>query len=145
MCRFDKECRGQVAENMQKRGIHIHAETSPDKCVSLSSARLPADKSNGLRLGCSYVPQFLVCWSPASTEDIRKRIEGKGHTVLFHKSESNGFGLMAYDQEFKRSINRSAVHMHELFCLACAIRRSARILPLYLRRASLELLQDCKE
>lgn len=118
MCRFDKECRGQVAENMQKRGIHIHAETSPDKYVSLSSARLSADKSNGLRLGCSHVPHLSGCWSPASTEGIRKRIEGKEYIILFHKSESNEFGLIAYGQEFKRAINQVR-SSHARFFLSC--------------------------
>lgn len=27
--RFDEECRAQVAENMQKRGVHIYSETQP--------------------------------------------------------------------------------------------------------------------
>lgn len=30
-CRFDEECRAQVAENMRGRGVHIYSETTPIK------------------------------------------------------------------------------------------------------------------
>jgi hypothetical protein len=33
MCRFDEECREQVATNMSGRGLHIYPETTPTKCA----------------------------------------------------------------------------------------------------------------
>ena len=30
-CRFDEECRAQVADNMRGRGVHIYSETIPIK------------------------------------------------------------------------------------------------------------------
>jgi hypothetical protein len=31
--RFDEECRGQVAENLGKRGVTVHPGHLPTKCV----------------------------------------------------------------------------------------------------------------
>ena len=30
-CRFDEECRGQVADGLKGRGIHLYPETSPTR------------------------------------------------------------------------------------------------------------------
>ena len=35
-CRFDSECCSHVEENLTTKGIHLHLETSPKKCLQLT-------------------------------------------------------------------------------------------------------------
>ncbi len=39
-CRFDEECRGQVADGLKGRGIHLYPETSPTRYVHSHPAML---------------------------------------------------------------------------------------------------------
>ena len=69
VCRFDYECRVQVAENLEKRGVHVHPETSPTKCVSQlpsfePDSNLPAD------------PKTAIAWGIAVCHASRPRING---------------------------------------------------------------------
>lgn len=42
-CRFDEECRGQVADGLKGRGIHLYPETSPTRYVHSHLAMLSSN------------------------------------------------------------------------------------------------------
>ena len=59
-CRFDEECRGQVADGLKGRGIHLYPETSPARYVHLHLAMLSSNLLSMLAAFCQAMGSDIL-------------------------------------------------------------------------------------
>ncbi len=59
-CRFDEECRGQVADGLKGRGIHLYPETSPTRYVHSHLAMLSSNLLSMLAAFCQAVGSDIL-------------------------------------------------------------------------------------
>ena len=58
-CSFDEECRGQVADGLKSRGIHLYPETSPTRYLHLGSSILSFSALSIMLAACCQAPKGL--------------------------------------------------------------------------------------
>ena len=59
--RFDEECCTHIQENMEKRGMHVHPETSPTKWASTHSLGFPALTADRVSFPARHYSRMLAC------------------------------------------------------------------------------------